>query len=52
LIKYAPAGILAVADRALFDNLPDAAKKIINKYKIPGYFGKNYLKNCKIMILS
>jgi len=28
LIKYAPAGILAVADRALFDNLPDAAKKL------------------------
>jgi len=45
LIKYAPAGILAVSDRTLFDNLPDAAKKIINKYKIPGYFGKNYLKN-------
>jgi len=28
LIKYAPAGILAVSDRTLFDNLPDAAKKL------------------------
>lgn len=45
LLKYAPAGILEAADRVLFDNLPDTVKKIINKYKISGHFGKNYLKN-------